>query len=157
MRALAHCPQCPHAQGDRQICLGTNKSQEQVWLQVEFTHFWLLLSTLELACCSHILMWVCVLCCMVCRKLIADFSGDALVCSHVLRGSCIALSSLKREFQNILKCFQGTSLVCLSLSAQLHSMPMFLVALGTSWMTLCSAWQKWELSRDTSNNVIAVK
>lgn len=114
-------PSVPHTQvsGDRQ-------EQEQVWLQVAFTHFWWLLSASELACCSHSLMWVCVLCYKVCRNLFADFSGDALVCSRVLRGSGIALTSLKREFQSIFKVLSGAfSCLTFSISAATQHASIF--------------------------------
>lgn len=87
--------------GDRQT------PEERVWLQVGFTHFGRPPSASELPCCSPSLPWGYVLCSKVCSDLIADCSGDTLVCSHVLTGSGIALTRSKRGFQSIFKVLSG--------------------------------------------------
>lgn len=78
---------------------GQKTPEEQVWLQVDFTHFWLSPSASGLPCCSPSLPWGYVLSSKVCINFITGFSGDILVCSHVLTGSGIALTSLKSIFK----------------------------------------------------------
>lgn len=108
--AVALCPRCSCAQarGDRQT------HEEQVWLHVDFTHFWWPLSALELPYCSPRLLLDCVLSSL--QQPYRGFLWDALVCSHVLMGSGIALTSLRKGFQSVLKVLSG-ALTCLFVSS----------------------------------------
>lgn len=149
--AVAHCPQCPRAQarGDRRT------HEEQVWLQIDFTHFWWPLSALELPCCSPRLLLDCVLSrsAATLPRISLEIPRYVVMFLWVL---VLPWQAWEMDFRVSLKRFQGSSLVCLSLAAQLCSLSTFLVALGSSSMTLVSNLTEVGLPGDTCS-AIAVK